>query len=111
MKQESPNWCQGCENNCCDHFVLENWSQEKIKTLIEKFPFLSVDEHWQGEDDSGRTVDVWIMECARLNPDGSCEGYPDNRPYFCDWAGVRYKPVSGCKLFEKTVMNNPDRSE
>ncbi len=108
---EAPNWCRGCETNCCDHFVLSNWPKWKIDELKEKYPFLSVYEQWVGENERGDEETAWVMECARLMEDGACRDYPDDRPYFCDWAGVRYPPVTGCKLFEKKVKNNPDRCE
>jgi len=109
MKIETEgNWCNGCETNCCDHFVLSNWPEWKIEELIKQFSFLKVYEHWINEDETEHT---WVMECARLKDDGSCENYPDNRPYFCDWAGKRYLPVAGCRLFEKLVKNNPDRGD
>ena len=110
-ERQLSNECMGCKTNCCDHFILENWSSEKLESLIKKYDFLKVAEHWQGEDGLGTVVDAWVMECERLQDDGSCRDYPADRPYFCDWAGVRYKPASGCKLFEKTVAKNPDRSE
>ena len=78
---------------------------------MEKYDFLTVYEHWQGEDKTGRMIDVWIIECSRFQADGLCLNYPGNRPYFCEWAGERYKPVAGCKLFENTVATNPDQSE
>lgn len=111
MEKESQNWCRECATNCCDHFVLENWSKEKLESLMKKYPFLKIYEHWQGEDKDDKTVDIWIMECERFLEDGSCLGYPENRPYFCEWAGERYKPVTGCKLFETNIKSNPDQSE
>ena len=112
MKVEGKtNWCEGCEKNCCDHFVLENWPEWKISSLVEKHPFLRIFEHWVGEDTLGEEVDVWIMECGRLKPDGSCEDYPDDRPYFCSWAGEKYPPFSGCGLYKWKMENSLDRCD
>lgn len=109
MKIEADgNWCNGCETNCCDHFVLSNWPEAKIESLVMKYPFLKVFEHWINEEETEHT---WIMECSRLLENGGCKDYPDGRPYFCDWAGVRYTPIAGCRLFEKMVKKNPERCE
>lgn len=102
------NWCNGCETNCCDHFVLSSWPEWKIADLIKRYPFLKVAEHWVNEDETEHT---WVMECGRLQENGGCKGYPEDRPYFCEWAGERYAPVARCRLFEKMVKNNPDRCE
>lgn len=106
--EQGGNWCNGCESNCCDHFVLSNWSEKKIADLVNKFPFLRIAEHWINEEETEHT---WVMECDRLRKDGGCNDYPNGRPYFCDWAGIRYAPMMGCRLFERTMKDNLDRCE
>ena len=99
---ENENLCVGCEDNCCDQFKLF-WSMEEIESLIQKYPFLSV----LGSDIGlfGKEEKVYrVMECSRLQDDGSCEDYPNNRPAFCENTGVKNRPATNCK-FNDLVRN------
>lgn len=106
--KESP--CFECHPSCCERFVLNGWSVEQVEKLVETYPFLRPIER-DVRLVNGRETMVTVFECDRLGDDGSCINYPDNRPSFCEGAGVRSRPKPDCKLFEMVVLRNPDRCE
>lgn len=93
---ENENLCAGCENNCCDNFRLY-MPAEEIEELIKEYPFLSVVGKGLGFVGSREAV-YRVMSCERLNEDGSCQDYPQNRPDFCGTTGVETRPAKNCRL-------------
>jgi Fe-S-cluster containining protein len=95
---EKENLCQGCENNCCKDFKLF-WSREEIERLIQEYPSFHVVE--SGVQLIGGRERVYrVMQCDRLNEDGSCRDYPHNRPSFCETTGIQTRPAIKCKLHD-----------
>ena len=101
---ENDNPCKGCENNCCKSFKLFK-SGEEVAGLTENYPFLKVVKTDVGLFGNRERV-YRVLECDRLQEDGSCEGYPDNRPPFCEKTGVEDRPAANCKLHDLVKKKN-----
>ncbi len=99
---ENENQCSGCENNCCKSFRLYR-GEEEILELIEMYPFFRVVNKGIALV-GGHETAYRVLECDRLQEDGSCEDYPENRPPFCENTGVKTRPAVNCKLHD--YLNN-----
>jgi len=101
---ENENYCADCENNCCNNFRLYQ-SGEEVAKLIEKYPFLKVVKTDVGM--LGNREKVYrVLECNRLQEDGNCKDYPENRPPFCEKTGVENRPAAICKLNDMLKKKN-----
>ena len=101
---EKDNLCGGCENNCCKDFKLYR-SREEVTKLIEKYPFLRVVGTEVGMQGNQEKV-YRVMECDRLQENGSCRDYPNDRPPFCEKTGVESRPAVNCKLNDLVKKEN-----
>lgn len=93
--------CSHCQDNCCQRLIFTGeylGHPEETDKILAHFPFFE----YQG------SIDVPVNDhfprfyiCRRYNFfTHLCQDYDTvARPPFCEKAGVSYKPVKNCRLF------------